>query len=137
VRAARTWLAGQPHTSRGRVGAIGFGRGGEHAIDLALRDPTIAAIVLFYGPPAIDLARLEALGAPFQGHFAAEDPGVPPGRVGQLERALKRGGRTAEIHVYAAARAGFMDEDGPASHADATRQAWARLLAFLQKHLKG
>ena len=135
--AALEWLRAQPRTAKSRVGVIGFCMGGALGLGLALHDPAIAAAVMFYGRPETDPGKLAPLKAPLQGHFGAEDQGIPVDRVEEFQQALKTAGKNAEIYVYAGAGHAFMHDGRPSYNADSARRAWARVLAFFQKHLKG
>lgn len=134
-RAAR-WLRAQPRTAKSRLGVVGFCMGGGLAQKFAMDEERTAAVVVFYGAPETQGARIARLAAPLQGHFGADDAGIDPQRVESFRSALERGGKTHDIHVYAGAGHAFMNEERPSYNADAARLAWVRMLAFLQKHLK-
>ncbi len=136
LAAAVTWLRAQPRSAKGKIGVVGFCMGGSLSQSLALASPEISAAVMFYGRPETDPARLATLRAPLQGHFGAEDDGIDVKRVEQMNAALGRIGKRAEVYVYPGAGHAFMHEGRPSYHPDAARQAWARTLAFLQKLLK-
>jgi carboxymethylenebutenolidase len=136
MAAASKWLASQPRTRGSRVGVIGFCMGGRVAEQAALADPSLAAVVMFYGPPVMDPADLAKLKSPLMGHFGAEDRGIPVDRVQQFEKNLKDAGKEAQIFVYPGAGHAFMNDSRDSFHPDASRQAWARTLDFLQKQLK-
>ena len=65
-----------------------------------------------------------------QGHFAENDPAVPPDVVAALEESLGEAGVTVEFFTYPTAGPVFFEEDG-----DPARQAWIRILEFFRKHL--
>ena len=134
---AIAWLRAQPRTAKSRIGVVGFCMGGSLSLGLALESRDIAAAVTFYGGPETDPAKLESLRAPLQGHFGATDDGIPPDAVKAFESALAKAGKKADIYVYAGAGHAFMHEGRPSYRPDASRQAWARTLGFLQKYLKG
>jgi carboxymethylenebutenolidase len=92
---------------------------------------------MFYGRPESDPAKLAALAAPLQAHFGGEDRGIGKEQVDAFRASLARAGRSGEIYVYPGAGHAFMNDVGSSYHADAAKQAWARTLQFLQKHLKG
>lgn len=137
LAAATSWLRASPRVGRRRVGVLGFCLGGGIALQFGLKSQEPAAVVMFYGAPETDPARLASLRAPLLGHFGAEDRGIPTARVDAFRDALARAGRTAEVRTYAGAGHAFMHDGLPSYHADAARQAWARTLAFLQKTLRG
>jgi carboxymethylenebutenolidase len=137
IEAAAAWLRAQPRVARDRLGVVGFCMGGRLSQLYALRTPTLAAAVMFYGRPETDPAALAGFRVPLQGHFGGEDRGIGREQVDGLEGALRKAGRSGEIFVYPGAGHAFMHDGRPSYHPDAARQAWARTLQFLQKHLKG
>jgi carboxymethylenebutenolidase len=136
LQAAVAWLRSEPRVGKRKIGVMGFCMGGAYAQGLALRSRELAAAVTFYGPPVTDPKALARLACPLQGHFGEADDGIPVAKVKALEAALKKGGKETEIYLYAGAGHAFMNDTRPSYHPDAARQAWARTLAFLQKHLK-
>ena len=133
---AVAWLRSQPRTAKGRIGAMGFCMGGGLAEQMGLNGAGVAAVVMFYGTPEPDSTRLARLAVPLQAHFGAQDEGIPAERVESFRVALKKAGKITEVYVYPGAGHAFMHDGGSSYRPDAARQAWARTLAFLQKHLK-
>jgi len=134
--AAMAWVKAQPRSS-GRVAVMGFCLGGGVALRYAFHSPDLAAAVMFYGAPETDPDRLASLHVPLQGHFGADDKGIPPDRVDAFRAALQRANKPNDLYVYAGAGHAFMHEGLPSYRVDAAKTAWARTLAFLQKNLKG
>jgi carboxymethylenebutenolidase len=137
LEAAVAWVHAQPRAAKSRVGVIGFCMGGGLAQDLALQDPSLAAAVMFYGSPQTDPDKLAGLKGALQAHFGVEDEGIPMKRVDEFRAAFAKAGRSAEIYTYPGAGHAFMHDGLPSYRPDAARQAWARTLAFFQKHLRG
>ena len=135
--AAAAWLHAQKRCETSRVAVMGFCVGGGIALRYALRTPTLAAAVMFYGPPETDPEKLATLTAPLQGHFGADDQGITPDRVDAFREALKKAGKPADLYEYPGAGHAFMHDGAASYRADAAKIAWARTLSFLQKHLKG
>jgi carboxymethylenebutenolidase len=136
LAAAAAWLRASPRVGTRPIGVLGFCLGGGIALQFALHSPEPAAVVMFYGAPETDPAKLASLRAPLLGHFGAEDRGIPTSRVDAFREALAKAGRNADLRTYAGAGHAFMHEGLPSYHLDAARQAWARTLAFLQKTLR-
>lgn len=134
--AAIAWLRAQPRSSKGKIGVIGFCMGGSLAQGLAMRSPEVLATAMFYGGPETDPVKLASLHGPLMAHFGAEDDGIPVARVEEFRAGLRKAGKTAEVFVYPGAGHAFMHEGRPSYQPDASRQAWARTLAFLQKQIK-
>ena len=135
--AAIAWLRFSPRVgSRSKIGILGFCVGGGIALGEAIRRPDLNAVVMFYGAPETDPAKLAPLKVALQAHFGAADDGIPADRVEAFKAALAKAGRTPEIFVYPGAGHAFANESRPSYHPDAARQAWTRTLSFLQKQLK-
>lgn len=137
LEGALGWLRAQPRTAKARAGVVGFCMGGALAERWALRGGDLAAVVMFYGSPETDPSKLAGLRAPLQGHFGADDDGIPAKKVEELRTGLAKAGKTGEIYGYPGAGHAFLHEGRDSYRPDQARQAWARMLAFLQKHLKG
>jgi carboxymethylenebutenolidase len=137
LAAAIEWLRGQPETQKSKLGVVGFCMGGGLSQRLALAHPELSAAVMFNGGPETDPAVLKALAVPLQAHFGATDREIPPTRAEDLRRGLEAAGKEGEVYVYAGAGHAFMNDEGSSYHRDAARQAWARMLGFLQRHLRG
>jgi carboxymethylenebutenolidase len=133
---ATRWVRAQSRTAKSRLGVVGFCMGGRLSELFALHEPTVVAAVMFYGRPETNPAKLSSLKGPLQGHFGAEDQGIPPDSASALRNALKTAGKKGEIYVYPGAGHAFMHEGRQSYHAESARQAWERMLAFLKKNLK-
>ncbi len=135
LAAATTQLRGDPRV-KGRLGVMGLCMGGSIALDYAMHEPGLAAVVMFYGGPDEDPAHLAKLTAPVLAHFGAEDDGIPAERVARFQAAMKQAGRSLQVYTYAGAGHAFMNDSRPSYRPDAARQAWARTLDFLQRRLR-
>jgi carboxymethylenebutenolidase len=70
-----------------------------------------------------------------QGHFASQDDWCTPQAVNTLETTLKDAKVNYELFRYDAQH-GFFNEQRPEVYnAEASQQAWTRMLGFLNKHL--
>lgn len=133
---AARYMRAAPRVAKQRVATLGFCMGGGLAERWALRDSTLAAAVIFYGPPDLDGNDLARRRVPLQAHFGADDEGIPPPRVNALRDGLSRTGAPSAVYVYTGAGHAFMNDTRPSYRPDQARQAWARTLAFLEQHLK-
>lgn len=119
----------------GKVAVVGFCMGGALAIASAVHVPEVAASVCFYGIPPAEFADPAKITVPFQGHFASRDDWITPAAVNALEEAMKSAGNPPEIHRYEADHAFFNQMRPEVYDAKNAALAWARTLAFLQRHI--
>ena len=95
----------------------------------ALRERTGAGIA---GP----LDRAAEMRCPVLGMFGGADQAIPVEQVEQFDRRLSEAGIEHEVHVYAGAPHSFFDRRYQ-EHAEASADAWRRMLAFLGRHAAG
>jgi carboxymethylenebutenolidase len=137
LHAAVEFLKSQPNVKKDRIGAIGWCMGGGYALDVALQEPDLAAVVINYGHLATDPEALNKINAGILGLFGGQDRGIPPEDVKKFEQTLKRLGKRVEIKIYPDAGHAFENpnnKDGyrPADAAD----AWNHTVNFLAQTLK-
>ena len=137
LHAAVEFLKSQPNVKKDRIGSIGWCMGGGYALDVALREPDLAAAVIHYGHLATDLEALKKINAPILGIFGAQDRGIPPEDVHKFEQALQQLGKKIEIKIYDDAGHAFENPNNkPGYRADDAADAWKRTIAFLAATLK-
>lgn len=120
-----------------RIGSIGWCFGGGVSLEAGLLlGADLQAVVMYYGRPITDLARLRALRAPLLGLFGAEDGGIPVASARALEANLRKLGKSAEVRVYPGAGHAFANPSGSHYQATAAEDAWARTRAFFAEHLR-
>ena len=149
LEAALKWLSGRPE-STGRVGIIGSCSGGRHAVLTASKVKGFAAVVDLWGggvvmsPDQLSEARPEApidltqqLDAPLLGIFGNDDQHPPRDQVDQHEAALKEHGKDYEFHRYDGAGHGFFYYHAPMYRPQQAMDAWQKVFAFFDQHLKG
>lgn len=117
-----------------KIGLVGWSMGAGLALEAAIGNPEVAALVLYYGPVVLDKDRLRQLGSPLLGIYGNRDAWITPEVVGKFRGALSA----------ADARFEFMELDAPhmfanpasADHdAKAATRARQRVAAFLRKHV--
>ena len=135
LRAADDYLKRQ---GAPRVGVIGWCFGGGWSLETALEIPQgIDAVVMYYGRPETDQARLAQLRAPLLGLFGTDDQSIPAAAVREMEATLKQLGKGVEIHFYDGAGHAFANPSGTNYRPAAAEDAWRRTVAFFKKNLKG
>ena len=144
LEAARGWLAGRPDCT-GRVGVIGFCMGGGFALLAATRGFDVAAPS--YGFVPKDAERVLAGACPVVASYGSRDRALR-GVAQRLERALADNGVPHDVHEYPDAGHSFMNRhnSGPFAvlervgglsyHHPSAEDAWARILRFLDTHLR-
>jgi len=123
------------------LGAIGLGMGGTFALDAALEDPRLHALVLCYCPLPADAKRLAPLNASVFCVLAGKDKNVPAEMIrnfGDAMRAAHK--RVSPLRVYGECQAGFLDPStwpihGKPRESD-VEDAWKLIAEYLSDELK-
>lgn len=117
-----------------KIGVIGWSVGAGLALETALGNPDIAAVVLYYGPVVLEKERLRQLAAPLLGIYATRDGWITPEIAGNFRNALRSVG----------ARFDFLELDAPHMFANpasadydakAALRARQKVMAFLRKNV--
>jgi carboxymethylenebutenolidase len=127
----------------GRLGIIGFCRGGRTVWEYAAHNATLKAGVSFYGAPVdppnpvwpkspIQLAP--DMKAPVLGLYGGADTGIPVAQVEALKSALAKAGKTAEFNIYPGAPHGFHADYRESYRKEAAQDAWSRMQAWFRKY---
>jgi carboxymethylenebutenolidase len=143
IAAARDALA--ERTGATSFVTLGFCFGGAQS-DLAGTNPDLGldAVIAFYGMLSPERAGLDSpdfpaplrsadkIVTPVLALYGGADPLIPPEDIEAFEAALTGNGVLHEIHSYAGAPHSFFDRSFD-EHADASADAWLRVLDFLGK----
>ena len=125
------------HSSTSKLGVVGFCMGGQLALFAGCIEPSIGAVVDFYGiHPNVtpDYARLSG---PVLGLFAEKDGFVTPETARGVEAAIRKAGKPVDIHVYPGVDHAFFNDDNPGAYDKAAAaDAWRRTLAHFRGHLR-
>jgi carboxymethylenebutenolidase len=144
IDASRDWLSAR-HDCNGRVAVIGFCMGGGFALLAAPRGGYSAASAN-YGLVPKDAERLLAGACPVVGSYGGKDRALK-GHAARLQQALAANGVECDVKEYPAASHSFLNHhSGWTSALDRitgfgysepeAEDAWSRMLAFLQRHLR-
>jgi carboxymethylenebutenolidase len=138
LRAAFAHLQGRSDVKKDRIGSIGWCFGGRYALELATKEPTLAAAVAYYGSPPTDPASIAAIKAPVLGNFGGDDKGPSPDQVRAFEAAMKKAGKSIDVKIYEGAPHAFANVNNPwkGYREAAAKDAWSRSTAFLAANLK-
>jgi carboxymethylenebutenolidase len=128
--------------SNGKTGVIGFCWGGARSFAYAAAQPALNAAVVYYGdaPGANDgtlETKLANLKAPVLGLYAGNDARIGA-TVPPTEAAMKKLGKSYEIHTYDGAGHGFMGAQAGAGGANlkAAQESWPLVVKFFTANLK-
>ena len=135
LRGAATFLAG--HSSTPRLGVVGFCMGGQLALFAGTLNPSVGAVVNFYGIHPNVKPDYTRLAGPVLGLFAEKDSFVSPQVARGVDAAIKAAGKSSEIHIYPNVDHAFFNDERPDAYDGAAAQdAWRRTLAFFRQHLR-
>ena len=144
VNAAVNYARRLKDTQLGDVGIIGFGMGGRVAYLMAASKPVFKAAGVFYGgsimkawgngPTPLELTPY--IHCPIVGFFGAEDANPSPADVDRIAAQLDKYRKPYEFHRYPEAGHAFLNFTNPTTYREGpTRDAWERLIPFLQRNL--
>jgi len=132
VRAAAEAVRGLGATA---VVSMGFCFGGRASLMQASQE-SVDGVIAFYGPPVgdepspLDEARRGLVRVPVLGLYGGADRGIPQENLDAYDQALETAGVEYRIVVYPGAPHSFFDRT-MTEHAEACRDAWARVLGFV------
>ncbi len=135
LRGASTYLLAQ--STGKKLGVVGFCMGGSSRSTRRAGTDAIGACVDFYGIHPNVKPDYAAIKAPVLGLFAEKDPWVAPAAVRKLEADLKQAGVETDFTIYPGVDHGFFNDTRKEVHdVAAATEAWSRVQAFFEKHLK-
>ena len=145
---AKNLLRSLPYVSK--VGVFGTCSGGRHGFLSACKLKGFDALVECWGGgvvmkqeeltpkrPVAPIDHTKDLSCPMIGIFGNDDKSPSPEQVNQHEAELKKHGKSYEFHRYDGAGHGFFYYDRPAYRQEQAVDGWKKVLAFLEKNLKG
>lgn len=136
VRLALAWLRNQGYVKGHQVGVVGLCLGGRFALLSSTLTPNPPQVVIVYYAPVAGLAdRMNGMAVPVQGHFGGKDNMVPAKDVRALAEFLDRARVPHEVYTYPRAGHDFIRPGSKSYNAAVARQAWERMVAFLEKYL--
>jgi carboxymethylenebutenolidase len=139
MQAAYEYLTAQSGIAPGRIGVIGFCYGGGVALRFATLNQGIAATVNLYGDVVTDpqgFGMLLRTGRPVLGIFGALDAQIPVTEPEAMQKALAEAKIPHEVKIYPGVGHAFVNPDTIRA-GGAAAEAWAQILGFFEKNLKG
>jgi carboxymethylenebutenolidase len=134
-------LALRELTDAEAIATVGFCLGGFLSFEAGADSSQLSAVIGLYGilgrsragaPAPLD--RTAEIRVPLLGLFGGADQAIPVEEVELFDGRLTEAGLDHEIHVYPGAPHSFFDRRYE-EHAEASEDAWRRMLAFLDRHL--
>ena len=127
----------------GRLGIIGFCRGGRTVWEYAAHSGALKAGVAFYGSlvdpanpawPKSPTQLAPEMKAPVLGLYGEADQGIPVAQVEAMKAALAAANKPAEFKIYPGAPHGFHADYRPSYRKDAADDAWNQMQAWFRKN---
>jgi carboxymethylenebutenolidase len=127
----------------GRLGIIGFCRGGRTVWEYAAHSSDLKAGVAFYGTlvdppnplwPKSPLQLAPDMKAPVLGLYGGADQGISAAQIDAMKTALAANHKVAEFKIYPGAPHGFHADYRPSYRKDAAEDAWQQMQAWLKKY---
>jgi carboxymethylenebutenolidase len=127
----------------GRLGIVGFCRGGRTVWEYAAHSGALKAGVAFYGSlvdpanpawPKSPIQLAAEMKAPVLGLYGEADTGIPMAQVEQMKAALAAAGKTAEFKIYPGAPHGFHADYRTSYRKEAAEDAWSQMQAWFRKN---
>ena len=143
VNATIELLRRHPSVRGDRIGIMGFCLGGRISYLMAASNPSLKAAAAFYpgntmvawGDGPLPFDRTANIGCPLIGFFGEDDSNPTPDDVRKLDAALSHHNKVHEFHSYPGAGHSFQWNGTESYRAEASKDSWARLLAWFQKYL--
>jgi len=127
----------------GRLGIIGFCRGGRTVWEYAAHSAALKAGVAFYGSlvdpanplwPKSPTQLAPEIKAPVLGLYGEADQGIPVAQVEAMKAGLAAANKPAEFKIYPGAPHGFHADYRPSYRKDAADDAWDRMQDWFRKY---
>ena len=134
--AAVRYLRSLPFVMHNRIGCIGFCFGGGMSFNLACATD-VAACVVFYGENPSPIDKAQNLTGRVLGLYGGEDARINAD-LDKLVAAMVRYKRDFEMRIYPGAPHAFFNDTNPTTYRpEAAKDAWARVLRFYDRALRG
>ena len=130
------WLSSQPKVRSDRIAILGFCFGGRTSLLYSLSNKKLAATVVFYGPPVVDVDQLRSLSGSVLGIYGGADISISEADVIAFEAALNKAGVSNQISIYKDQPHAFVTVEGIRQNGSPSQQAWKQAIKFLNQNLQ-
>jgi carboxymethylenebutenolidase len=136
IGSAMDHVLAQEYAAGETGGIVGFCMGGRLALMSALSLENLGAVVPFYGSP-LTPEEAATVTVPVLGLYGELDAGIPVREIRLMDEALQAAGTPVEVVIYEGAQHAFFNDTRPDSYnAEASADAWPRMLAWFETYLK-
>jgi carboxymethylenebutenolidase len=127
----------------GRLGVMGFCRGGRDTWLYAEHNPYLKAAVAFYGPvrsatsaiqPKTPLDLATSLKCPLLGLYGGADDSIDIADVREAAARAKQAGQIVQVEVFPGAPHGFHADYRSTYHKEVAEKAWGEAVSWFQTH---
>ena len=132
LQSAMASLRREAGVDEARTGAVGFCMGGAYALQLAVTEKDMKVASVFYGANPKPLEAL-AQSCPIVGSYPDKDFTTQAAR--ELETVLVKNNVPHDIKIYEDTKHSFFSRQRTAVEAEASKDAWQRMLSFFHEHL--
>lgn len=137
IQGAVAFMLAHEAVTSSKIGVVGFCMGGQLSLYAATLNPNIGACADFYGIHPNVKPKLENLNCPLLGIFAEYDDYASPTSVAKLSADLNALGKPHEFVTYPSVHHAFFNDDRPEVYnAEASTDAWSRVINLFQNALK-
>jgi carboxymethylenebutenolidase len=133
LKAAVNFLANK---GADKIASFGWCFGGGKSLELAMSGEKLDATVIYYGQLTDDRNKLKNISWPILGIFGDKDTSISTSSVSAFSKALDELNINNEIYMYPGVGHAFANPSNRDYAPTQTADAWAKTLAFLDKHLK-
>ena len=142
LRACVDYLMGQTDIATGgdvktKVGVLGFCFGGTYSFELAITDARIKACSSLLWPAAATARQSRRSCLPCRGILRRAGRTTDSSGLPDLKAAMQKADKEFTVQIYPNAGHAFFNDKNPLAYNEAaTKDSWAKSLAFLAKNLK-
>ncbi|HEY7157678.1 MAG TPA: dienelactone hydrolase family protein [Gemmataceae bacterium] len=143
LKAAVDYLAGRDDVRDDKLGVAGFGMGGGYALETAVHDGRLRAVVNCYGRLITDPKQLASLRARVFYIYAVKDKGTTGDTIAQFVQAMNKAGKGDQLENmpgFFGCGYGFLDPANWSTYGQPeiidVEKAWRLIDEFLDRQLK-